>query len=168
MSLYEQYRPDTFGAVLGQDKAVSQIERLCAAGLGGRALWISGASGTGKTTLARIAAGTIADDFFVQEYDSADQLSGPEFDSIERTMCLYGMGKGGRVFIINEAHGLRKSATRRFLGILERIPSHVCFIFTTTKQGQDQLFDDNIDASPLLSRCNVVPNTAGGLPLNTV
>lgn len=163
MTLYEQYRPKTFGAVLGQGRAVSQLERLCAAGLGGRALWISGASGTGKTTLARIAAATIADDFFVQEYDSADQISGPEMTTIERTMCLYSMGKGGRVFIINEAHGLRKSATRRFLGILERIPSHVCFIFTTTKQGETQLFDDNIDASPLLSRCNVVALTNQGL-----
>ena len=78
-------------------------------------------------------------------------------------MCLYGGGKGGRAFIINEAHGLKKAATRRFLGILERIPPHVCFIFTTARVGQEALFDDNIDASPLLSRCIVVNLTNQGL-----
>ena len=31
--------------------------------------------------------------------------------------------------------------------------AHVAVIFTTTKAGQQSLFDDNIDASPLLSRC---------------
>ncbi len=92
MTLYEQYRPTEFGAVLGQSRAVDKLKRLCSAGIGGRALWISGASGTGKTTLARIVAGTIADDWFVQEYDSADALSTAELDSLERTMSLYGGG----------------------------------------------------------------------------
>lgn len=29
----------------------------------------------------------------------------------------------------------------------------VCIIFTTTKQGEAKLFNDQIDADPLLSRC---------------
>ncbi len=163
MKLFEQYRPHSLDQVLGQAKAVSQITRLCNIGIGGRALWISGASGTGKTTLARIVAATIADDINIAEYDSADRITTAELDNIERSMCLYGWGKGGRVFIINEAHGLKKPITRRFLGILERIPSHVVFIFTTTKIGQEKLFDDNIDASPLLSRCDVLELTNQGL-----
>lgn len=166
ISLYEQYRPGSLDAVLGQNKAVAQVKRLCDAGIGGRALWISGASGTGKTTLARIAAGTIADDWYVQEYDSADQLTTAVMDEIERTMHLYAMGsdgRTGRAFIINEAHGLKKSTARRFLGILERIPDHVVFCFTTTRVGQEKLFEDQIDASPLLSRCNVINLTNQGL-----
>ena len=74
-TLYEQHRPKKLSAVLGQPKAVSTIQRLIERGIGGRALWISGASGTGKTTLARIVAGNIADDFYTTEYDSADQLT---------------------------------------------------------------------------------------------
>ena len=89
MKLFEQYRPQSFDQVLGQTKAVSQITRLCNIGIGGRALWISGASGTGKTTLARIVAATIADDFNVIEYDSADKITTAELDSIERSMCLW-------------------------------------------------------------------------------
>ena len=37
--------------------------------------------------------------------------------------------------------------------LLERIPRHVGIVFTTTCEGQDALFEDYDDASPLLSRC---------------
>ena len=39
------------------------------------------------------------------------------------------------------------------LDALENIRPHVVWIFTTTKDGQDRLFDDQIDTHPLLSRC---------------
>lgn len=163
MKLFEQHRPKTLDAVLGQDKAIKTIKRLHERGIGGRALWISGASGTGKTTLARIIAGSIADDIYVQEFDSADNVTTAILDDIDRTMQLYSWGKGGRAYIINEAHGLRKASIRRLLGLLERIPDHVVFIFTTTKEGESGLFDDQIDASPLLSRCIKIELTNQGL-----
>lgn len=163
MQLYEKYRPRTLDAVLGQSKAVEQVKRLLCRGTSGRAFWISGASGTGKTTIARIIAAQIADEFYVQELDSADNITMAMLDDIDRTMQLYSPGKGGRVFIINESHGLRKPIIRRLLGLLERIPSHVLFIFTTTKDGEAGLFDEQIDASPLLSRCVKIELTNQGL-----
>lgn len=163
MQLYEKHRPSTLDGVIGQAKAVKKIKLLTARGLGGRALWISGASGIGKTTLARIIASEIADDWFVQEFDSADNLNSAAIDEIDRTMNLYGGGKGGRAFIINESHGLKKAAIRKLLGLLERVPSHCLFVFTTTKDGEESLFDDNIDASPLLSRCIRIALTNQGL-----
>ena len=163
MQLYEKYRPKQLDQIVGQDKAVKAIRRLSGRGFGGRALWISGASGTGKTTLARIIAGTIADDLYVTEYDSADNVTTSVLDDIDQAMHLYSVGKGGRCFIVNEAHGLRTAIIRRLLGILERIPAHVCFIFTTTKEGEAGLFDDQIDASPLLSRCLRIQLTNQGL-----
>ena len=63
------------------------------------------------------------------------------------------LGKGGQAFIVNEAHGLRRDAIRQLLVMLERLPSHVVWLFTTTCEGQDSLFDDYDDANPLLSRC---------------
>ena len=162
-TLYEKYRPTTFEQVLGQDKAVGKIKLFLSRGWGSRAFWISGASGTGKTTLAKIIASQGADDFYVQEFDSADQLSVVEIDNIERDMHYLAPGKGGRAYIINEAHGLRKAIIRRLLGILERIPAHVCIIFTTTKLGESSLFEDQIDANPLLSRCAKVELTNQGL-----
>lgn len=164
MQLFEKYRPKAFAEVLGQAKAVKQIQRIIRSGWGGKAYWLSGSSGTGKTTLARIIAQQGADGFYIEEYDSADALDVETLKRIERAMYLYGAGaKTGRAFIVNEAHGLRKSTVRKLLGMLERLPNHVVFIFTTTKEGQLSFFDDNIDASPLLSRCVQIVLTSQGL-----
>jgi DNA polymerase III gamma/tau subunit len=47
MNLTEKYRPRALADVLGQPKAVRVLERLAeGSGLGGRAFWISGPSGT--------------------------------------------------------------------------------------------------------------------------
>jgi len=163
MQLYEKYRPKSLDDVLGQTKAVKTIKRLIQNGAGGRCFWISGASGTGKTTIARIIADHIADEFYVQEFDSADSLSVSAIDKIEQDMSYFAPGKGGRCFIVNEAHGLRKAIIRRLLGLLERVPSHVVFVFTTTKDGEAGLFEDQIDANPLLSRCIKIELTNQGL-----
>ena len=61
--------------------------------------------------------------------------------------------KGGRAVILNEAHGLRKGVIRALLVALERIPPHVVWVFTSTVEGTDSLFEEYDDASPLLSRC---------------
>lgn len=53
-SLFEQYRPANWSQVIGQEKAVAKIQQLAKRGLGGRAYWISGQSGTGKTTIGRL------------------------------------------------------------------------------------------------------------------
>ena len=161
--LYEKYRPDSFDKVLGQEKALKKIQLVLSRGWGSQAWWISGASGTGKTTLSRIIACSGADDLYITEYDSADTMTVSELDTLERDMHYYAPGKGGRAYIINEAHGLRKQIIRRLLGLLERIPSHVCFVFTTTKTGESSLFEEQIDAHPLLSRCVKIELTSQGL-----
>jgi DNA polymerase-3 subunit gamma/tau len=154
--LYEQYRPRSFDDVIAQDKAVAKIRTVARRGLGGRAFWISGQSGTGKTTLAYLIAQEIADDFAIEELD-ATALSPSMLRGIERNLPQLTFGKGGKAFIVDEAHGLRSAAIRHLLVMLERLPAHVVFIFTTTNEGEAKLFDDYEDASPLLSRCIHIP-----------
>lgn len=159
--LHERQRPREFDDVIGQDRAIERIRTV--GDPGGQTFWISGSSGTGKTTLARIIAAQVADSFYTVEYDSADQFKQAELDSMTEFMELYSLGLGGRAWIINEAHGLRSPIVRQLLGVIERLPEHVCLIFTTTRDGQAKLFDDEIDAGPLLSRCIKVPLTNQGL-----
>jgi len=161
--LYDKYRPTSLDDVVGQDKIVERLLALLDRGIGGQAIWLSGASGTGKTTIARILAGYVAPDrSMVHEYDSADQFGQAEFDALAHDARMSPLF-GGPAVIINEAHGLRKPIIRQLLGLLERIPSHMAVIFTTTKHGQESLFEDQIDASPLLSRCLVFALTNQGL-----
>jgi len=163
MRLYEKYRPKTLEEVVGQEDAKRQIEIALRSGWGGKAYWISGASGTGKTTLARIIARMGADDMYVEEFDSADCLTVEAIHQIEEGMCFFGGGRGGRAYIVNEAHGLWCAIVRRLLGLLERLPSHCVFVFTTTGAGQKDLFGKQIDAGPLLSRCIPIELQTDGL-----
>lgn len=153
-ALFERYRPATWAEVVGQDKIVKRLLALKEKQqLSGKAYWISGQSGTGKTTIARLLAAEVADEFMIQELD-ASSLTVAALRELERDSQVSGWGeKAGRCYVVNEAHGLRKDAIRQLLVTLERIPSHVCWIFTTTCDGQESLFEDYEDASPLLSRC---------------
>lgn len=161
--IFERWRPVEFGEIVGQPRAVKCLERMRdRSGLAGRAFWIAGPSGTGKTTIARLIAADVADSFNVEELDATD-LSAAAIREIERSSRCYGLGdKSGRAYIVNEAHGLNKAAVRQLLTTLERIPPHVAWIFTTTDDGAAALFD-GIDGSPLQSRCVTVPMARRGL-----
>jgi DNA polymerase-3 subunit gamma/tau len=152
MQLAEQYRPTKWADVVGQDKIVSRIQALAKRGLSGRAFWLAGPSGTGKTSIARLIAAEVADEFGHEEIDAGD-LTVDRLRDIERTQWTRPIGKGGRAFVVNEAHGLRAPIVRKLLTLFEPIPSHVVWCFTTTVEGQDKLFEDLDDANPLLSRC---------------
>jgi len=67
--LYEQYRPRSWSDVIGQDKVVGKLQALAKRdGWAGRAYWLTGQSGTGKTTIARLIAAEVADPFFIDEF----------------------------------------------------------------------------------------------------
>ena len=72
MPLYEQYRPRSWQDVVGQDKACRQIAVLERRGLVGRVLWVTARSGQGRTTLARLIAEDVADDWSATEIDASN------------------------------------------------------------------------------------------------
>lgn len=156
MQLHEEYRPRAWSDVVGQDKVIAKIKVLAKRGLAGRAYWVSGGSGSGKSTIGRLIASEIADEFNIDELD-ATLLTPARLKDIARSMRTRGLGeKSGRAYIVNEAHGLRKEALTQLLVILEELPEHVVWVFTTTCEGEQKLFEGMDDSAPLLSRCIVL------------
>lgn len=155
MQLHEQYRPRQWSEVAGQDKALERIEQLRKRNLASRSYWLSGQSGTGKTTIAKLLAAEVADPWSTVEIDGG-QVTTDVLDELD-TQCRQRPFGRGHCLIVNEAHGLRGSAIRRLLVTLEALPVWVTVIFTTTVEGQDKLFEDCDDSHPLLSRCIVIP-----------
>lgn len=162
IKLHEQYRPTTFDDVVGQDKAIARFRAVARRGIGGRAFWISGKSGTGKTTIARLIAREIASELNILESNARD-LSVSDVRDLERAMHTYGMGKRtGRAWIFNESHRMRSDVVTRLLTTLEELPDHVLVVFTTTVEGSTQ-FEEGFDAKPFLSRCVQLPLAQQGL-----
>lgn len=163
MRLYEKYRPHSLADIVGQPDAVKTIRGLIARGsIGSGSFWLAEKSGTGKTCPARILASHLADPFYVTEIVGRE-VTPKALARIRQTAQLYSLGKGGRVWIINEAHGLPKAGIELLLDWLEALPDHVAVIFTTTRTGQKTLFEDQADTEALLSRCIEIPMTCQGI-----
>ena len=103
MMLFEKHRPQTWDTVIGQPKAVKVLlAKRDSTGLAGGAYFITGSSGTGKTTIARILSSEVADPMNVIEMD-AGECTPAAIRDMEDSLCMYGLGaKNGRAIIINE------------------------------------------------------------------
>ncbi|MFC1597395.1 AAA family ATPase [Planctomycetota bacterium] len=155
MQLHEQYRPQSWAEVIGQDKALAKLDRLRSRGLAGRSFWISGPSGGGKTSIARLIAAELAEPWAIDEIDGS-KCTSSKVDEIEESLRCRPIGGGCFVWIINEAHLLTPRIIGRLLVTIEDLPAYAVVIFTTTCEAQQELFDARLDASAFLSRCVVL------------
>lgn len=160
ISLYEKHRPRCLADVVGQPQAVKRLQTATENdSLTSRAWWVSGRSGGGKTTIARIIAESVADPINVEEYDGRE-MTASTLARIKRHYVGRPLFGRGVAIIVNEAHNVRDAT--RFLGLLEPIPDWVVWIFTTTTQSQTT-FDGMEDAGPLLSRCRRIKLESRGV-----
>lgn len=155
--LTEAYRPTTFDDVTGQDEVVRKLRAIGKRGYGGKALWLSGGSGQGKTTCARIIAAEVAGPLATQEENARD-IDLDYVREMERTWNTTvipspGSDKTGRAYIFNEAHNLRASVCERLLTTLEAIPAHCVVLFTTTTEENKGLFEGYDNSPAFMSRC---------------
>jgi replication-associated recombination protein RarA len=155
-SLADQYHPQTFADVVGQPRAIAQLDaiRRTRGTLSGGNYWLSGLSGTGKSTLADLIAAEIAHPTCVHEFVGR-RLGVDDVAAMRREMSFRGFAPGGRVVIVNEAHTIRRQTIEELLDACDQrnLPRHAAWIFTTTLRGEARLFDDFDDSRPLLSRC---------------
>src|SRR5690606_38115611 len=105
--LHEQVRPSSWGEVVGHRKVKRSIAVLRRrGGLGGKAFWLSGKSGIGKSTIAYLIAADVCDPDNFEELDAGD-ITPAAVNDLERRLASRCIGtKNGRAVLLNEAHGL--------------------------------------------------------------
>ncbi|UCE66766.1 MAG: AAA family ATPase [Candidatus Zixiibacteriota bacterium] len=152
MRLDEKYRPKDFDSVIGQDKIVSLLKVMAEKNdFGGRSFWITGNSGTGKSTIAMLIAACLASKFTTFETTGRELTVSDlkRYSDFWRSKAITG---DGWALIVNESHGLSRPVIEVLLNTLEKLPDHVVIIFTTTNDGND-LFEEQLDSGPFASRC---------------
>ena len=158
-ALYEQYRPKSWPEVVGQDKAIAKVKAIDKRGLSGRAFWLSGQSGTGKTTIAKLIAQEVADEFDIREL-TGRELGLNSLQAMVQQWHYIPLSGKGYALIVNEAHGMTKPVIEVLLNVLEDMASgklsKVTVIFTTTTDG-NSLFEEQLDANPFASRVISIP-----------
>ncbi|MCR5347923.1 MAG: DNA polymerase III subunit gamma/tau [Fretibacterium sp.] len=155
VSLYRQYRPQTFAEVVGQDAAVDVLSHSLSNGRIGHAYLFSGPRGCGKTSVARILAKalncaapkdnepcgrcpnclaiTAGESLDVVEIDGASNNSVDEVRELKSHVTLAPFSSKYKVYIIDEVHMLSAAAFNALLKTLEEPPSYVVFILATTE-----------------------------------
>lgn len=132
-SLYLKYRPRTFKEVIGQAQVVRSLQNVLKA-RSNRTLLFAGPSGTGKTTLARIAAveaGCTPES--IQEINAAHFTGVDDMRQITSGLAYRPLGAApSKAIILDECHMLSKAAWNSLLKPLEEPPAHVYWFLCTT------------------------------------
>lgn len=130
--LIVKYRPETFAEVLGHDEAMAKLQRRLDSNSPPHAFLLTGPSGIGKTTVARIIG-----NYLDAELEEIDAGSSGSIDMI-RELIDHGQhlplsAKRYKMFIIDECHGLSAPAKQAILKALEEPPDHLFFALCTTE-----------------------------------
>lgn len=134
MALAKDYRPDRLDDFYGND----QLKKDLLPFVKGKrpmpqAMLLTGGSGCGKTTLARICAKAIGcSESDIVELDIADFRGIDTVRDIRKQMRMAPLGGDRRCWILDEVHKMTDDAQNALLKALEEPPSFVNFILCTT------------------------------------
>lgn len=133
-SLYRAYRPTSFKEVMGQPQVTEALSEQIHSGKVGHAYLFAGSRGLGKTSVARIFGkelGVTEKDLY--EIDAASNNSVDDIRSLSENVYTLPFESPYKLYILDEAHMLSKSAWNAFLKTLEEPPAHAIFVMATTE-----------------------------------
>lgn len=132
-SLAVKYRPKNWDSVMGQDVIVEILKKQVETNTIKNAYIFSGASGCGKTTVARIFADEINNhQGFSIEIDGASNNGVDNVKQMINEASQRSLNSEYKIYIIDEAHMLTIQAWNAFLKTIEESPKYTIFIFCTT------------------------------------
>jgi len=153
--LARRWRPQQFSDLVGQDVVVRTLQNALSGKSLAHAYLLTGIRGVGKTTIARLMAMSVncsdakngepcttcdactsimkGNNLDVQEMDAASHTGVDDIREILDGVRYPPSSLTYRVYIIDEAHMLSKSAFNALLKTLEEPPAHVLFILATTE-----------------------------------
>lgn len=133
-SLYRAYRPQTFEDVVGQEQVTKPLSEQIKNRTVGHAYLFAGSRGLGKTSVARIFARELGStDKDLYEIDAASNNTVEDIRQLTENVYTLPFESKYKVYILDEAHMLSKSAWNAFLKTLEEPPAHALFILATTE-----------------------------------
>ena len=149
MDLHRKYRPEALDKVIGQTAVTKSLGYLLQQGKPPHAILLSGPSGVGKTTIARIFSKEV--EATLVEVDGATYTGIDSMRTLTESLQykpLHTTAKT-RCIIIDECHALSRASWQSLLKSVEEPPNHVFFCFCTTE----------IDKVPktIVTRCQHYP-----------